>query len=913
MNIGRLLMLMLIPALAFAQQQYYGTTATSVRISAEGDPAELQSLPIHSGETITTRNVREAIEVLFRTGRYQSVEVDATPFGAGTQLTFIVVPHYFFSTFSLYPPNILDRPLSSLILLPIGQKFSESRLKDVVQETEKALQDAGYFGATVTSTLGPDNPMHLRNVALSADVHGKAIIESVRIQGGDGVLTPAQLQDALDISAGDVFSAAQLDKGLAAIRKLLSDKSFLNTPVTADPAYNASVNTVRLEVKVDAGQKTVIDTGGRIPEEEVRKLIPIFEEGEFDEDLVREGRTRIVEYEQQQGYFEATVEGPVTIPASGGDPLRIVFRIDPGERHTVRSIRFQGNTVFSNEQLLERIKVRAAGFPKFLTHGLLSDQLVEADRLTIQNMYRRLGYEAAFVEPKRSDSPNHEIDLVFEITENRRYTVESVTLSGNRELPESELRTVLKIKEGDFYSPAETADARTRLMAHYYEQGFPDAAIEATADPNPETRSRHLTYQISEGRRYRIGSLFVAGNGRTAEKLIKRASDLKEYSFFNPEDILRAQQRLYATGLFTHVSVVPLESGAGDLRPILIQVEEAKAIVLTPGIGIKEGYGPRVTLDISHNNILGGDRSLRLRLRYGRKEALIQTSYREPRLFNHESLDGFGTLTAENTDQRDYHARSVELALQARKRISASNSFLATASYQTVDLQDIRLSPVVRRIPDSQGVVQIAKLGASFISDHRDSGVDPKHGMLNTSTFQIAGKPWGSEVNFVSLAHQSSYFRPSRIGALGTLALSSRLGWKLPYGEDLELPITERYFAGGSTTLRGFGLDEAGPPGGGQLLTIANVEYRIPFKKFSIGELGGALFYDTGNVFERPSDFSLTDFTHSAGVGIRFQTPLGPVRFDVGFNLRPKIRVQSDGKPVREDSHKAFFTLGHAF
>ena len=910
MNMGRLLLLMLVPALAFAQQEYYGTTAVSVRISAEADPTDLERLPIRDGETITPKNVRDAIEVLFRTGRYRAVEVDATPSSNGTQLTFNVVPHYFFSTFNLDPPKLLDRELSSLVLLPVGQKFSESRLQDVVEQTEKALRDAGYFGATVTSILGPDNPRHLRTVALQADVKAKATIESVRIQGGEGVLTPAQLQDALHVSAGDVFNATQVDKGLAAIKKLLSDRSFLNTPVTVETPYNASANTVRLEVKVDTGQKTVIDTGGRIPDDEIRKLIPIFEEGEFDEELVNEGRTRIVEYEQQQGYFEAKVEGPEIIPASAGNPLRVVFRIDRGERHTVRSIRFLGNTVFTDDELRERLKVRAAGFPKFLTHGLLSDQLVEADVQTIQNMYRRVGYEAAFVEKHRTDSPNHEIDLVFEITENQRYPVESVKLFGNRELPESELRTVLKIKEGDFYSPAETADARTRLTAHYYEQGFPDARVEATADPNPDTGGRQLTYQISEGRRYRIGSLFVAGNRRTAEKLIKRTSDLKEYSFYNPEDILRAQQRLYATGLFTHVDVVALDRDSGDLRPILIQVEEAKAIVLTPGIGIKEGFGPRVTLDISHNNIFGGDRSLRLRLRYGRKEAQIQTSYREPRLFNHESLDGFGTLTAENTDQRDYHARSVELALQARKRVSTSNSFLTNASYQTVDLQDIRLSPVVRRIPDSQGVVHIAKLGASFISDHRDSAVDPRHGMLNTSTFQIAGKPWGSEVNFVSLAHQSTYFRPSGIG---TLALSSRLGWKLPYGEDLELPITERYFAGGSTTLRGFGLDEAGPPGGGQLLTLTNIEYRVPFKKLSIGELGGAVFYDTGNVFERPSDFSLTDFTHSAGLGIRFQTPIGPVRFDVGFNLHPRIRVQSDGTSVREDKGKAFFTLGHAF
>ena len=169
------------------------------------------------------------------------------------------------------------------------------------------------------------------------------------------------------------------------------------------------------------------------------------------------------------------------------------FRIDPGRTPQGAFDSLSRETPFSpTSSCSNASKCEPPGFRNFLTHGLLSDQLVEADDSTIQNMYRRLGYEAAFVEPRRSDSPNHEIDLVFEITENQRYPVESVTLSGNRELPESELRAVLKIKEGDFYSPAETDDARTRLMAHYYEQGFPDAAIEATADPNPETRGRQL-------------------------------------------------------------------------------------------------------------------------------------------------------------------------------------------------------------------------------------------------------------------------------------------------------------------------------------------------------------------------------------------------------------------------------------
>jgi outer membrane translocation and assembly module TamA len=226
-------------------------------------------------------------------------------------------------------------------------------------------------------------------------------------------------------------------------------------------------------------------------------------------------------------------------------------------------------------------------------------------------------------------------------------------------------------------------------------------------------------------------------------------------------------------------------------------------------------------------------------------------------------------------------------------------------------LKDIKVNPIVPRFfPDVEGIIQIARVGTSFVTDNRDDVLDPQRGVFTTSTFQVASKHLGSEVDFLSFFNQSTYQKKS--GA-GILALSSRIGWKVPYADTPDLPITERYFAGGSTTLRGFGIDEAGPPAGGQLLTIENVEYRVPFKTFSFGTLGGAAFYDTGNVFERPQDFSLSDFTHSTGLGLRFRTPLGPVRFDVGFNLNPKVRVNENGLPVREERVHYFITLGQAF
>jgi len=332
--------------------------------------------------------------------------------------------------------------------------------------------------------------------------------------------------------------------------------------------------------------------------------------------------------------------------------------------------------------------------------------------------------------------------------------------------------------------------------------------------------------------------------------------------------------------------------------------------VFTPGIGVKEYAGPRITLDVYHNNILGGNRALGARIRLGLYEQQFQTTYHEPRLFNHEDLDGYATLTMENRNQVSFKSNDVEFSLQVRKRLSQTKNVLTTASYQTVNLKDIKVDPIVRRFPDLEGIIQIARVGLSFVTDNRDDPLDPKRGVFTTSTFQIASKGLGSEVDFLSLFNQSTYQKKSGVG---TLALSNRIGWKVPYGDTLELPITERYFAGGSTTLRGFDVDEAGPPGGGQLLTIENVEYRVPIKTFSFGTLGGAAFYDTGNVFERPADFSFAEYTHSAGLGLRFLTPLGPVRFDVGFNLNPKTRLNENGLPEREKRTQLFFTLGQAF
>ena len=362
MMIRRLFILLWLPTVAFAQQSYYGTTVIGISLSEGGDTSDLDRLPIKVGDTITAEKIRTSIQILFDTGRYRTIEVDATRSENGTQLTFLVVRHIFFSTFELLPEGLLDRALSTVARLPVGQRFSEERVQEVVAQTKQALREVGYFDVELTPVVMVDTDPHLRSVQLRALTGPRASIGEVAIEGGTQIFPEERIRDDFRVKTGNRYSQAEIERGMTAIRKRFLDNAYLNTKVETTDAYAVSTNTVSLNIAIDPGQRTVIqisNTGpARVDEKEIRALLPVYEEGALDEDLLREGQANIVEYLQQRGYFEAVVEEPKVAPAQEGGLTKITVSIEPGERHTVQSVRFVGNTVFKDRELRDRIRVR---------------------------------------------------------------------------------------------------------------------------------------------------------------------------------------------------------------------------------------------------------------------------------------------------------------------------------------------------------------------------------------------------------------------------------------------------------------------------------------------------------------------------------------------------------------------------
>lgn len=902
MKVQAVILVLLLPWFAHAAPQYYGTRVGSVTLSGAESQADLQVIPLHPGDLVTPENVRAAIQALHDTNRYRTVEADATPAPDGsTNLTFRVTRVFFFSTFRLEPDNLLERSLSGYSRAPFGEKFSISTVDRIAQDTTDLLKSEGYFEAAIAPKYDFDDTTHLVFVTLQATPGPRAKLGKIQIQGGEETFPdPKELLDAFDLETGDDFSSGALEKGVADIRTKFTDLGFLNTRVTDNRRYDSAQNTVDIDVTIQPGQFTLVQTRGfNIPKNRLRDLVPVYEEGTVDQDLVEEGRTQIDRYMQQEGFFEADVKSEI-IEAPLDNAIQINYTIVPGMRHKIESIRIENNHHFTTDEIRGRMRIRKA---EVLSRGVFSADILEEDLRTIEAMYRNAGFLGTVVRgnPEEMD---HAIRVVIHVEEGKQIPVDRVTIFGNYAVPDAEVRQAVKLKEGAVYTPVAVDQSRAELTQLYYSKGFADVRVEPSVEQVEENNGMHVTFRITEGEAYQIGSILVAGNTRTQEKIIHRNSNLYPNTPYNPEAILEGQQRLYATGLFSRVEIVTIQQNLPRIRNLLIQVEDAAPIVVTYGLGYQEFEHLRGTIDLSHNNLFGLDRSLSFRVRGSRRERLFQGTYREPRLFNHE-LDGFGSFFLEHTERPFFTANRIDFSLQVLKRITPQQNFLFTMGYQTVNQGDIRVNPQAEKLPAERGIFQIARIGASFIQDRRNDPLNPSSGTFNTTTFQLASKVLGSELNFTSLYNLYSVYTPVPYGVLAT---SMRLGWNQPFGPTVQLPPTERYFAGGSTTLRGFDLDEA-QPGGGHVMAIGNFEYRVPLNIFPVSGIGGALFYDTGNVFPTLGDVHLSEFTHTAGFGLRYQTPLGPVRIDFGFNLKP--RINQDGK--REERMQVFFTLGNPF
>jgi outer membrane protein assembly factor BamA len=438
--------------------------------------------------------------------------------------------------------------------------------------------------------------------------------------------------------------------------------------------------------------------------------------------------------------------------------------------------------------------------------------------------------------------------------------------------------------------------------------------------------------------------------------IVNRQLQFRDGDPLSQGQLIESQRRLYDLGIFSQVEMaVQNPAGTEQERTVLVQLEEARRYTLRIGLGADIGrfggssgdatniegkteISPNISFDVTRLNVGGRPHTASLRTRFSTLQKRAGLTYLAPSFLNHPWLNASATaLFDETRDVRTFTAERLESSLQFESKLSRLSTLFSRYTFRrvTVDTSSLRISP--DQIPLVSRPVLVGIVSQTWLRDSRDDPTDARRGMFSSVDFGVAAKQLGSETSFVRMVLQNSSYHP--IGRGLSLARSFQFGAMSPFGKGRtvevdgqpvvtrEIPIAERFFAGGGNSHRGFAVNQAGPRDpltgfavGGNALLFHSLELRFPVWRENIS---GVLFHDLGNVFDRIRDLTLRqhqthpqDFrylVHAIGLGARYRTPVGPVRFDVGYNLNPTRVLLQTGTIETLSRWQFLVSIGQSF
>jgi outer membrane protein assembly complex protein YaeT len=526
---------------------------------------------------------------------------------------------------------------------------------------------------------------------------------------------------------------------------------------------------------------------------------------------------------------------------------------------------------------------------------------------SIKALYRSQGYLDARIVPNVEPFKNSRKLVVSYICEEGRISrVKSLTVAGNSAIGAKDLMSNIKLSPGAPYSPSLAEQDRQSLLSAYNDMGYLQAQVLVRIG-SPDKAAYPVEFQIQEGTQTVVDRIFVIGNNRTRQSVINKRIKLKSNQPLSLSRMLQTQQALYSLGAFDQVRVAPQNAeSSAPFQDVVIRLQESRRFDLRYGFGYQERERVRGTIEFSDLNFLGLGRRADLRLRGSSIEQQALLSLRDPQ-FRPLQVDSFFSFSILQRKDVSFDSRRFSLSYQFSRPFNSHTWGMLRYNFKNVRISNLQVKSSELNRDDSPR--NLSTFSAALVRDTRDDYLDPTQGIFSSTDFGVTTKLLGSN-DYVTFFSQNSFYRKLPKALL--MAGSVRFGAAQPFGGDLYLPISERYFAGGASSLRGFETDYAGPldpvtykPVGGNALVVGSMELRVPLFRF----LHLASFYDAGNVFSRIQDIHFPDFSHTVGLGLRVKTPFGPLRADYGYNLNLPGELRKRGF----DRGHLFITIGPPF
>ncbi len=827
---------------------------------------------------------------------------------------------------------------------------------------------AGYFQGQVQAQSQVDEAHMLANVVFAVDLGKRAKLGNIIVQGPEPGEVDRLLRATRTLRAsvtgeslkpGKPYTPKRIDSGVKRMKRDLAKQDHLASKVRLDhPDYHQDSNHVDLVIDARPGPIVKVHvTGAKLSplpflrDRQMKKLIPIFSEGTVDPDLVEEGRRNLIDFFQSKGYFNVKV---TTNFQNEGSNVELVYKVERGSRHRVEAVDFRGNQHFDKDVLSRQVAVKAHRL-LLLSRGKFSDKLLRQSVTGITAFYKNLGYEDVKVD---TDVVDHEpkVYVTFQIAEGLQTLVDNLTVEGNAHIPSSAFspKGGLRLRPGQPFSPKALADDHSHIMAVYLDRGFLNSEFESRVTRFPDNPHRvDVTYTITERQQVQVDEVILLGNKKTRASLIRKTVNISPAAPMSQRALLAGESGLHDLGVFDWESVESRRAITDQTNEdVLVKLHEAGRNEITYGFGLqvarrggnipsgtialpglppitsgaanftaeeKTFVSPRGSITFTRYNLRGLAESASASLLVSRLDQRALVTYAQPHFRASSWSSLFSASIERTTENPTFAARLAEGSWQVEKPLNKDKTRRIQLRYRfrRTILSNLLIPGLV--LPEDQRL-RLSSLSATWIRDTRDKPLDASRGFYQTLDLGITPKALGSSANFARFLGQSSYYK-----LFGPTVWANRitLGLAKAFGNS-DVPTSESFFSGGETTLRGFPINGAGPqrtvpacsnpadpstcvnlevPIGGRQLFILNSELRFPL---GIKQgLGAAVFYDGGNVY-RAINIShfIQDYTNTIGVGLRYKTPVGPIRFDIGRNLNPVTGVKAT---------QFYITLGQAF
>lgn len=933
----------------------WGRTVVSIAVETDSNLtlASLQSqISQKTGEPLSAAKVDESLKNLYATGRFLTLRAEAKHALGGVALMFAGKTQFFVGVVRVQETSkgVPEAALAGSTGLRLGQPLRAGDAERAEASLRSVLEAHSYYRARIHYVIVRDPDNQLAHISFTVSPGEPARLAGVTFSQ-TGVFSAARLESVAGWKRGVVLNPAKLQRGIFDIHRLFTRRGYLEATVNAGRReYTAATNAERLAVRINPGPLVRVRVDGApISQAQMRKaLTPVFQEGLTDDLSLDQGARDLESFFARRGYFEASAKWRRILRPH---EVSITYAVAEGPQAVFTGFDFSGNHSFPAATLDPLITIQPPGALS-RTHGVFSRQMLNADVKSIDQFYHSKGFLEASVEPDLRRGPGT-LAVTFVVSEGAVTRVDNVAFEGVSEKTKLDVRSGLNALPGKPYSPQILNADRDAILTYFADRGYPNASVAAHVSPLG-AHAVAIQYTIKPGVRNVVDRVVIVGNQHTRTGLIRRRVTLRAGAPLSQTQVYESQRGLYDLGLFNGVQITPVDPGAGGARKtVLVRVNEADRWTLGYGFGLdvqrlggnqpsgQLRASPRLSLEATRIDVGGRDQTFSIHGRVSDLETGAESSYLFSNFLNHPRLSLHADLLADQTrDVLTFTSRLEQASLTLEDQLSPATFLLGRYNYRLVSVSSLRIDP--EEIPLVSQPVRDAGFETTFVHDTRDNPADATRGSYTLLDGSVSAAKLGSEASFVRFLGQNSTYH--RFGAHLVFARNTQFGVESAYGRaravsvpggtvfTTQIPLAERFFAGGGDSLRAFSLNQAGPrdpitgfPVGGNALFVNSLELRMPFRN---GRYGVVLFNDSGNVYSQIEEMRLLKFVQSSppdlnytvdalGLGFRYQTPIGPIRFDVAYGPNtPRYIVAPAGRPaevLRLPRFQYFVSIGQSF